>query len=168
MPVWAFLEVITFGAFNSFIFFCAKRFDDDELLDRFYLLRAAKELRNACAHNSCILNGLASGENARRANNGVMKALGKIDGVGSHQRKARMSNERIRQIVTTLYLHKEVSSKGVIKHKAQSLSKFISRANRHIDYYKGAEVITSTFSFLSKVIDAWYSCGGQDAISCDS
>lgn len=168
MPVWAFLEVITFGAFNSFILFCAKRFDDDELRDRFYLLRAAKDLRNACAHNSCILNGLASGENARRANNGVMKALSKIDGVGSYQRKARMSNERIRQIVTTLYLHKEVSSKGVIKHKARSLSKFISRANRNINYYKGAEVITSSFSFLSKVIGAWYLCDAEDMPSCDS
>lgn len=168
MPAWAFLEVITFGAFNSFILFCAKRFDDDELRDKFYLLRAAKDLRNACAHNSCILNGLASGENARRANNGVMKALSKIDGVGSYQRKARMSNERIRQIVTTLYLHKEVSSKGVIKHKARSLSKFISRANRNINYYKGAEVITSSFSFLSKVIGAWYLCDAEDMPSCDS
>lgn len=168
MPVWAFLEVITFGAFNSFVFFCAKRFNDGELRDRFYLLRAAKDLRNGCAHNSCILNGLASGENARKANNDVMKALGAIDGVGSHQRKARMSNERIRQIVTTLYLHKKVSSDGVVEHKAESLSKFICRANHHIDYYKGAEVITSSFSFLSKVIDAWYSCDAEDMPPCDS
>ena len=97
-----------------------------------------------------------------------MKALSKIDGVGSYQRKARMSNERIRQIVTTLYLHKEVSSKGVIKHKARSLSKFISRANRNINYYKGAEVITSSFSCLSKVIGAWFLCDAEDMPSCDS
>ncbi|WP_048515669.1 Abi family protein [Megasphaera cerevisiae] len=70
IPVWAFLELITFGSFISFYKFCADRFllqDDNkgylkgfdkQMQDEFYMFLDIKHIRNASAHNNCILNDL--------------------------------------------------------------------------------------------------------------
>lgn len=61
-PAWAFIEVVSFGSFLYFYKFCAKRFNDREMLNEFYIFQAVKSLRNACAHNNCILNNLSAGK----------------------------------------------------------------------------------------------------------
>lgn len=77
-PVWEFFEVIPFGRFAHFVRFCAERFDDNDLLDRFYLLQSVKGLRNACAHNSCIINDMKAGGATHRARVAVTRGLGEI------------------------------------------------------------------------------------------
>ena len=58
LPIWVFLEVIPFGRLVSFFGFCAERYSDKRLKNMFYMLRSCKDIRNACAHSSCILNDL--------------------------------------------------------------------------------------------------------------
>lgn len=101
-PVWEFFEVIPFGRFAHFVRFCGNRFGDGALLDRFYLLQSVKGLRNACAHNSCIINDMKSGDATHCARAAVTKALGEI-GVGRDARRTKLSNERFQQIATTLF-----------------------------------------------------------------
>lgn len=67
-----------------------------------------------------------------------------------------MSNDRVQQIVTTLYAHKELASKGVSEHRARSLALFVERMNEHIDYYRGNPQVLTGFEFHTKVIDAWF------------
>lgn len=156
-PAWAFMEVITFGTFCHFYRFCGQRFRDKEMGREFYLLIASKELRNACAHNNCILNDLGPDERGASLGFAVSKALGRVPGVGKGRRQSRMRNLRLRQIATTLYLHKELSSEGVHRFRAKSLHSFASRMQKHLSYYEAtATQVASTFSFLSSVIDAWY------------
>jgi hypothetical protein len=156
-PAWAFMEVISFGTFCHFFKFCGERFQDSKMKENFYLLMAVKNLRNACAHNNCILNYLGSDDESRKACNAVLRALGNVPGISKSQRKGRMSNSRIQQIATTLYVHKNLASTGVVQLRAGSLHDFSSRMFKHIDYYDGTALrVKSTFSFLSNVIDAWY------------
>ena len=156
-PVWAFLEVISFGTFCYFLRFCSERFRDRDLKNTFYLLMAAKSLRNACAHNNCILNFLGADGGEVRLGYDVAQALGSMPGIGKGQRKSKMKNCRLQQIVTTLYLHKRFASEGVISHRAESLQAFKNRMLMHVDYYKGsAPRVMSTFYFLAAVIEAWY------------
>ena len=58
MPVWVFLEVITFGRFRSFFEFCANKANDTPLIDESYRLKMVKSIRNAAGHSNCILNDL--------------------------------------------------------------------------------------------------------------
>ena len=156
-PAWAFMEVISFGTFCHFYRFCGQRFEDKEMGRGFYLLMSAKELRNACAHNSCILNDLSPDESGPSLGFAVSKALGRVPGVGKNQRQNKMRNPRLRQIATTLYLHKELASEGVRTNRTQSLHSFTSRMLKHVDYYEATAMqIASTFSFLSAVVDAWF------------
>ena len=77
MPVWVFLETIEFRAFTDFYLFCAERWEDAEMLQRHYVLKSVRALRNACAHNSCILNGVgkASRKGDKIANKLVTDSL---------------------------------------------------------------------------------------------
>ncbi|MDN0069561.1 Abi family protein [Collinsella ihumii] len=155
-PAWSFIEVITFGTFVYFYRFCARRFLDKRLMDDHYLLQSVKTLRNACAHNNCILNNLVAGEPMYRAQHEVTRALGTVPGVSAGMRRSKMRNDRMQQIATTLYTHRKFASVGVKRHRAQSLSEFVKRMNRNMGYYDGNCQVVSSFDFLTKVIGAWY------------
>lgn len=155
-PAWSFVEVITFGTFLYFYRFCANRFDDRDLRDEFYLLQSVKSLRNACAHNNCILNDLVAGNPMYKPCHAVTQELGKVPGIGSEMRRSKMSNDRLQQITTVLYTHRLVASDGVSRHRAQSLSVFLDRMNRHPEYYAGNCQVLSSFDYLTKVIHAWF------------
>lgn len=155
-PIWAFQEVISFGSFIYFVKFCAKRFGDKTLEDDFYLLQNVRSLRNACAHNNCIINDMGSKRNGKGSNHRIYQAVATVEGIGSGQRRAKLSNTRLNHIATTLYLHKERASTGVLEHRAQDLRTFAERMNKNIDYYHGNNQIKSGFAFIDTLINTWY------------
>ncbi|MGN0262608.1 MAG: Abi family protein [Eggerthellaceae bacterium] len=158
LPVWAFLELITFGSFLLFYKFCAKRFDSKEMIDRFYLLQNVKSLRNACAHNNCILNNMTSGKPMFSARNEICRAISRIESIGKSQRKSKLRNDSLQQIATSLYVHSLVASEDVHWGRAKQLQLFVERMNRYADYYRGNYQISSGFDFIASLINAWFSC----------
>lgn len=155
-PAWAFMEVISFGTFCYFYKFCAERFDDHDMQSQYYLLMDVKNFRNACAHNNCVLNDLSTNDPATTTSRVVTQALSSVAGIGQSQRRLKMRNRRIRQIVAVLFLHKELASSGVKEYAAKSLGCFTKRMNKNKDYYRGVDAVTSTFEFLTKIICCWY------------
>ena len=157
IPVWVFMEMISFGRLVSFYGFCAERFSSKKMMDNHFLLKTCKEIRNAAAHSSCILNELKSGSIQHRTNNNVSRAVSSIKEISKACRKSRMSNARIQQIVTLLYTHKIiVTSKGVDKMSMELLGEFKKRMNKNIGIYDGNELIRNSFKFLEKIIDNWF------------
>lgn len=158
-PVWAFIEIITFGWFITFYIYCAKNvFEDRKLENEAYLLLASKDLRNAVAHNNCLINNLLPNTIKRATNYYVSNELSRI-GVTKSIRDKKMSNVRIQQIVTLLYTHKKiVTSPGINEHQCDVLNETIQRMFRNIDFYSSNETIFTTFKFLKYVIDKWFPC----------
>lgn len=70
--------------------------------------------------------------------------------------KTKMSNERLQQISTALYLHHSSASDGVVAAKGDQLRYIVKRMYRNIEYYEKNDVVKSSFSFFKQVIDAWY------------
>ncbi len=158
-PIWAFLEVIPFGRLISFYSFCADRFADKNMKNNFFRLLTCKEIRNASAHSNCILNDLMARTARHNTNANVTKALMCIRGMNTNFRKNRMSNARIQQIVTLLYMHKEiVTSEGVHENESKGLRDVITRAFKNKDYYNNNPMLKGTFDFLKLVVDSWYTC----------
>lgn len=157
-PAWALLELVSFGTFIYFYKFCAERFDDKAMLDEFYILQNVKSLRNACAHNNCILNDMGTGKPMFKARNAVSVAIGRIDGIGRGQRRAKLNNDRLQQVATALYAHSRLASPGVHGARARSLGVFVERMFRNIDYYRGNYQVSSGFDFIAKLINAWFAC----------
>ena len=161
-PVWAFQEVISFGSFNYFTKFCSERFEDKTLANDFYLLQDVRSLRNACAHNNCIINDMGAKPGGKRPNDTISQAVSSVASIGSGQRRSKLSNERLRQIVATLYLHKERASSGVLEHRTEDLGKFAERMKKNIDYYDGNNQIKSGFRFIGSLIESWYPTAQND------
>ena len=156
-PVWAFLEIIPFGRVIAFYEFCARRFSDAQMEEDFYRLQTCKEIRNAAAHSNCIINDLHARTVRHDTNAAVTQELMRISGMKSGFRRNRMSNARIQQIVTLLYMHKTVvESEGIHKAETEELHKVVNRFFKHSEYYENNEMIKSTFAFLKKVIDTWF------------
>jgi len=161
-PVWAFQEVISFDSFNYFTKFCSERFEDKTLANDFYLLQDVRSLRNACAHNNCIINDMGAKPGGKRPNDTISQAVSSVASIGSGQRRSKLSNERLRQIVATLYLHKERASSGVLEHRTEDLGKFAERMKKNIDYYDGNNQIKSGFRFIGSLIESWYPTAQND------
>jgi len=155
-PIWAFIEILPFGRLLSFYKFCADKFDDKSMADNYYRLLTCKELRNACAHNNCIINELFPNSPKHKTNFDVSKSIMKIPGISPQTRLTKMNNSHIQQIVTLLYMHKTlVLSEGIQKHCCEELSLLTKRMYKNIDFYSENITILTSFDFLKKIIDFW-------------
>lgn len=156
-PAWVFMEVISFGTFIGFYRFCADRYGDAELKNDYFLLQSVKAARNACAHNSCMLNNMATDSARFPPQRTVAQALCRI-GIGQNRHRSKMGDEVFQQIATTFYLHQLLASPGVKEHRADLLKELVKRIRKHEGYYAENYEISSGFAFILKLIEAWYPC----------
>jgi hypothetical protein len=153
-PVWVFLEIISFGRLLSFYKYCADKYNDKDMNNEFYLLLACKDVRKAAAHSSCILNNLHLNTYKHKTSKSVLLEISKIRNISKNMRTKRMSNERIRQIVSLIYTHKRiVTSRGVRKKAIELLKQFDKRMMRNYSFYDKNDLIQQNFNFLHLIID---------------
>lgn len=155
-PIWAFVELISFGKLLELYRFFVLLDEDKKAKSLYYRLKPIKDLRNACAHNNCIINDLRPTRKKPiyPTDNAINKALSKI---GDETRTAKLSNERLRQIATLLYTYNEiVPHLGVYKHRTEELHAFVERTQRNSNYYKADSLINTSLNFIKKIVDKWF------------
>ncbi len=156
IPIWEFLEIITFGELINFFDFFTKYYilDDNKYI---FILREVNKLRNAVAHNSCVLCELDKKDNTHRVDTLVINYL-KDCGIGKENRNTKLSNSRVRQITYTLYMFNIiVSSNGVknnVKHDITKL--FYGRIILNGKYYNNNELLKSIYNYFDKIIEKNY------------
>ncbi len=155
-PIWVFVEIIPFGRLIKFYRFVANKLQDRKMMDESYMLMDVRELRNACAHNNCIINDLKAYTSKYPANYRVRNEVAKI-GISKKVRDNKLSNIRMKQLITLLYLNKNIiTSEGVLKYQTETLHELKNRIEHHIDYYNTNELVQTSLKFLNKIIDNWY------------
>ena len=157
IPIWEFLEIITFGELVNFYDFYTTEYGLREENKDVYILRNIVKLRNAVAHNSCILSDLVSKTNNYPVPYKVANYL-KDCGVVKETRNKKMSNSRIRQITYTLYMFNEiVTSDGIKENVRKDINElFYERIIYHKEYYTNNELLKSVYSFFDKIIQKNY------------
>lgn len=131
--------------------------EDKTMISNFYLLLSIKRLRNAAAHNNCIISDLRDKSPMiyHRADTRMVKRL-KSSGLSEPTIINKLSNERIMEIISCLYAHKQiVSSPGVDKHLSTELHEFSTRLFKHHDYMEN-NLMRSTFEVIILIIDKWF------------
>ena len=150
-PVWAFVEIIPLGSFIHFYGFCADQLSRKDMKDDYYLLTTVKNLRNAAAHNNCIIHDMGAKDSTHKTNYNVLKALSSIS---KATRNNKLSNVRMQQIITLLYTHSViVTSDGVHNSEKVALVDLCQRMYHHIDYYADNDAILTSFDFFKKAVD---------------
>ena len=80
----------------------------------------------------------------------MLREISKI-GISNGAIGKKMSNARIQQIVTLLYLNKKITtSEGVLKYQKEMLQELKNRIERNIQYYSNNTLIKSNLNFLNR------------------
>lgn len=155
---WAPLEVTDFGQFADFWLFCSERWGDASMTQVHYVLKSVKALRNACSHNSCIINGFCS--SAARASFPTTGPI--IDSMNAHglnrskTRRSKMSNLRIAQIAATLYASSVFCIRpSTRKRHGETMQRAKEVLSSTIPLCPADGSLSAYFEFLFKLIDIW-------------
>lgn len=147
-PIWAFVEIIPFGTFIN-------------LYDYYYgfdapvqkqLLNPVKNLRNACAHNNCIINNLRRG--STKPTKKVSQFVSEISDIGKDARQKNLSSQPIFEFCSLLLVYDSIVSDDVKKYRYMELSNLINeRMLKHADYYSNQQLLVSVYAFIRKITD---------------
>lgn len=157
ITVWEFSEIITFGELINFYDFFAKEYNLKYEIRNVFILREVCKLRNAVAHNSCVLCDLDKKDNQYAPDFKIHNFLNKC-GISKHIRDNKLSNSRIRQITYTLYIFNEiVTSDGVKQNVEEDINKlFFNRIILHKEYYTNNELLKSVYLYFKRIIEKSY------------
>lgn len=155
-PIWAFIEILSLGGFLPFYKHCADKYNEKRLQDNYYLMLNVKCIRNAAAHNNCVINNLLGRTTQHRPNFYLLQDLARHEDISKQVRITQLSKMRVRQIVSLLYAHKViVTSPGVHKHISERLKDLTDRFFKQYDY-KACKPLQSSLEFMKKVVDFWF------------
>ena len=157
IPIWEFLEIITFGELVNFYDFFSKEYNLTKERKDIFILREIVKLRNAVAHNSCVLCDLDKKDNNYAPDFKIVEYLNSC-GIGKETRDNKLSNSRIRQMTYTLYMFNEIiTSNGVRKNVIDDINKlFYERIILHKEYYNNNELLKSIYTYFDKIIKKYY------------
>lgn len=157
ISVWEFLEIITFGELVNFYDFFAKEYQLKKEIKNVFILREFVKLRNAVAHNSCVLCDLDKKDNKYAPDYKIVNYLNDC-GIGKDARNNKLSNSRIRQMTYTLYMFNEiVTSVGVKRNVVKDIKElFYERIILHKEYYNNNELLQSIYAYFDKIIKNHY------------
>lgn len=150
-PAWVFVELISFGELAYLCEFYNEQYND-KIADRI-LLNSVRDMRNACAHSNCLINVLTPGNN--KPHNSVITRVKKISTISENTRDKKLSNKCLYDFVCLLYAYNDIVSSDVTKLKRYIELKqlFEERMMRHEDWFTSNNLITSSYSFIKKIID---------------
>lgn len=157
IPIWEFLEIITIGELVNFYDFYTKEYNLTEEHKNVFIFRDIVKLRNAVAHNSCVLCELDKKDNLYSPDYKIIQYL-KECGIGKDTRDNKLKNSRIRQITYTLYMFNEiVTSEGVKDNVKEDINElFYGRIIHHKEYYNNNELLKSIYLYFGKIIEKKY------------
>ncbi len=152
-PVWVFLEIISFGNLIQFAkFYYDHYYDNLPACYKPSVLNPVKSLRNACAHNNCLINNLTT-KNAKPLKDISEFASHRLK-IASGQRKRCLSLRPMFEVTTLLYLYDTIVSEKVRKHGIDKLSRFIDgRMCEKASYFKENNTLVQTYNYLKKCVD---------------
>ena len=120
LPIWVFLEMISFGTLIDFTRFCGKRWEDKTLTDSHYDLKRVKSVRNCTSHGSCIINSFADGPTRiRNISSEVLSAVADA-GAPKNTRQKWMKHAPVREIAITLVRYSLTVPEGKSKERAKA------------------------------------------------
>lgn len=153
MPIWALVEVISFGDLLDILNYCVDNYGMLLPVDKGSLDRV-RQIRNATAHNNCIINDLRSSKKAIKTPSYITQYVVSA-GIGQNMRCKKLSNSRINQIVHLFYVYKIVvtsnNTRAIRIKEFQDLMN--NRIVKHKEYFQNNDLLISTYRFFYKLVN---------------
>ena len=151
-PIWVFVELLSFGELLSFYDYCAKKYSLP--LPEWNVLNPVRSLRNACAHNNCILFCLAPDCDKTQPPSAISQFVAKMNNIGVEERKKKLSCRPLFEITCLMYMYSKVISPNVFRNGITELRDFTTnRLVKHMDYFEGNQLLSTSIKYLQKLVD---------------
>lgn len=159
MPVWAFIEIISFGDLLRFVEYVSNKIGwnlpvDLKTLDR------VRQIRNAAAHNNCIINNLSPtfkpGTKDPDCKEPVyITQFVRSAGVNKPTMHKKLSNRRFSQLIHLLYAYDIiVTSSNSRQQRYHDLKDLVNnRMLQKQNYFSTNTLLTSTYKVLSSIVN---------------
>ena len=117
-------------------------------------LDKVRQIRNAAAHNNCIINDLNAKQNGSTPPKHIMEFVANC-GLGKEVRRKKMSNQRFAQIMHMLYVYDRIVQSENSRNQSLSALKNLvnERMLEHRDYFESNSVIKSTYIAFRTVVN---------------
>ena len=152
--IWEIVEVLSLGSFIELYQLYYHTYPSS-VPDYISFLVPVKILRNAAAHNNCLLNSIRTPYNISFSmTKEIMTILSKIKGITPETRNKWMSNPLIHDFVVLVFIYLQVVKDSEKKQKCiQSLNDFFFiRILEHKEYFEKNNVLCECYHFTSRVV----------------
>lgn len=157
--LWNILEILTFGDFINLYRLYYQLYPSKN--DMSTLLWSCRIMRNAAAHNNCLLNTMKKGYTQDRfqINKELYRSITtNCPSISKDSRIKKLNNPVIHDFLVIIHLFSKVVTSESIKIKTFAELKRLThhRCIRHRDYFRGNTTISSSYLFVRKVLDFYY------------
>lgn len=153
--LWEILEVMSFGEFIALYQLYYSTYPSKEN-DYSSYLWSIKFLRNAAAHNNCLINSLKAPYHVKiHKTKDILFEISKIKAISSNSRDKWMSNPVIHDFVILVYVYvKLIKSPGLKQKGVESLLQlFNERIPLHKEYFEKNDTICESYKFTAKIVN---------------
>ena len=159
--IWNFIEVITFRDFEDLYNYFYSQYGDELYGKKVgpykYFFHPVRILRNAAAHNNCLINSLRTpyvAPEKMNKNYQIASFLGKS--IHNKTLNTNLSKPFIHDFCVMIYLYCLVAPKRVRIHMIGELKEYFeTRVVKHQCYYEKNPTLVSAYNFLVKAIEAF-------------
>ena len=149
-PLWVFFELITFGdLLKLYQFFYHTTQTRPPVSEK--LLNLVKSLRNACAHNNCILANMKHGTSSVPPE--ISQYVARIQTISTAQRQKKLTCRPILEFVTLVYVYKKVVSSNIQTHGIKKIKAlFFTRFLKNWRYFISNDLLKSNYRFVREIV----------------
>ena len=153
-PLWVLLEIITFGEFNKLCYFYERRHPERAPLIEKRIINPISSLRNACAHNNCLLANFSYKDKTTQPSSIISKEVARIVSIGERERRNKLSSRPLFEIACLIYYYSIYVPETIKKKTFEQLQDFTNnRMQRNMSYFDNNRKIKSSLQFLKKLVD---------------
>lgn len=160
--IWNAVEILTFGQFEK-LYKLYSTLNNGWNAKICNLIFPARSIRNAAAHNNCLLNSLRTPYTTPTAkpttSKQVFSYVSKIPALKqSKSKQTKLSNPVIHDFVALLFLFDKVcTSAETKKHTYETLHNlFYQKFTRNKSFFENNEILVSSYEFIVKIVDFLY------------
>ncbi|MBC8611744.1 Abi family protein [Massilimaliae timonensis] len=154
--IWNIVELLSFGDLSDLIHTYYYVYPDRNMKKIVSCLFSVRCIRNAAAHNNCLLNNiLQSNASLIEPSRTLLNEVAKIKTISSKVREKKMENAVLHDFTAMLFVFDQIVTSDKVKQYTYEELKntLVARMYKNINYFFRNADVLSYFDFLKKVID---------------
>lgn len=149
-PVWVLMEILSFGSIINFYLDYYDSRNSSHIPKE--VLNLVRSLRNAAAHNNCILSDLNS--NTSVPPQSIIKFVKNIGNITKSTRRKKLSSRAVLEFIALIYVYNNIVTGKVKKHRFKELDILINkRMIEKSGFFKENDLINSTYKFIHHIVN---------------